>query len=80
MLAIHLPKSVEDKLSTLADRTGQSKALLAATAITDYLDFFEEELTLDEEEALGAYEAEKKSGTLLTYSLEEVRNRLGLDR
>ena len=39
----------------------------------------EEKLTPEEEEAILEYEKNKRGGVFSTYSLEEVRRRLGLD-
>ena len=38
----------------------------------------DEKLTLEEEEAILEYEKDKRSGVLTTYSLEEMRESLGL--
>jgi len=39
----------------------------------------DEKLTPEEEAAILEYEKDKRDGVLITYSLEEIRRRLGLD-
>lgn len=72
MLAVRLPKGLEDRLSSLALRTHRSKSFYVKEALEKYLE--------DEEEhqiALEAYEDYLKSGKK-TYSFEEVMNENGL--
>ncbi|MDM3871609.1 TraY domain-containing protein [Porticoccus sp. W117] len=42
MLAIRLPKDVEDRLTQLANRTGRTKTFYAREAILEHLDEMEE--------------------------------------
>jgi RHH-type rel operon transcriptional repressor/antitoxin RelB len=66
MLAVRLPKGLEDRLNSLALRTHRSKSFYVKEALEKYLE--------DEEEhqiALEAYEDYLKSRKK-TYSFEEV--------
>jgi RHH-type transcriptional regulator, rel operon repressor / antitoxin RelB len=73
MLAIRLPKELEDRLADMAKKTGRTKTFYAKEAIMNYLEDLED-----------AYIAEKrldefyKSGEKAV-PLEEVRKALGLD-
>ena len=42
MLAIRLPDSIEERLNTLAAKTGRSKTALAREAIVEYIDDLED--------------------------------------
>ncbi len=42
MLAIRLPKEIENRLSTLAAKTGRTKTFYAKEAILDHLDDMED--------------------------------------
>lgn len=73
MLAIRLPQSIEDRLDRLAKKTGRTKTFYAREAILRHLEDLED-----------TYEAERvmervRSGKEQTYTLDEVRERLGLD-
>jgi RHH-type transcriptional regulator, rel operon repressor / antitoxin RelB len=73
MLAIRLPKELEDRLADMAKKTGRTKTFYAKEAIMNYLEDLED-----------AYIAEKrldefyKSGEK-AIPLEEVKKALGLD-
>jgi RHH-type transcriptional regulator, rel operon repressor / antitoxin RelB len=73
MLAIRLPKELEDRLADMAKKTGRTKTFYAKEAIMNYLEDLED-----------AYIAEKrldefyKSGEK-AIPLEEVKKVLGLD-
>lgn len=73
MLAIRLPQSIEDRLDRLAKKTGRTKTFYAREAILRHLEDLED-----------TYEAERvmervRAGKEQTYTLDEVRERLGLD-
>jgi len=42
MLAIRLPKEIENRLSSLAEKTGRTKTFYAKKAILEYLDEMED--------------------------------------
>ncbi len=72
MLAIRLPAEIEARLDNLAKSTGRTKTFYAREAILEYLEDMED-----------FYEAEQRmvdiqAGRSKTYSLDEVKNRLGL--
>jgi RHH-type rel operon transcriptional repressor/antitoxin RelB len=73
MLAIRLPKEIEDRLSVLAKVTGRTKTFYAKEAILRYLDDLED-----------IYLAEKRledirEGRSRTISLEKVMERYALE-
>jgi RHH-type rel operon transcriptional repressor/antitoxin RelB len=73
MLAIRLPESIEKRLEKLARRTGRTKTFYAREAILRYIEDLED-----------LYDAERvlervRAGKEVTYSLDEVAKRLGLD-
>ena len=73
MLAIRLPEAIERRLEKLAKRTGRTKTFYAREAILRYLEDLED-----------VYQAERvwervRTGKEKTYSLDDVRKRLGLD-
>jgi len=73
MLAIRLPQSIEKRLEKLARRTGRTKTFYAREAILRHLEDLED-----------VYQAERvwervQAGKEKTYSLDEVRRRLGLE-
>ena len=68
MLALRLPKDVEEKLEELAQKTGRTKSYYARQAIVDFLDDQEDYLI-----ALARLEAE-----LPGIPIKEVERRLGL--
>ena len=69
MLAIRLPKEIEDRLSALAAKTGRSKTYYAREAILEYLDDMEDiYLVLDRLENPGR-----------RMTMEEVEKELDLD-
>lgn len=60
MLAIRLPPSIEDRLDTLAARTGRTKTFYAREAILRYLDELERVYLKDEvRNRLGGSKASK---------------------
>ena len=72
MLAIRLPKEVEDRLEALAKVTGRTKTFYAREAIVEHLEDLED-----------VYLAEQvltdiRSGREQVYTLEEVELDLGL--
>jgi RHH-type transcriptional regulator, rel operon repressor / antitoxin RelB len=74
MLAIRLPKVIEDRLDRLAKRTGRTKTYYAREAILQYLDDLED--IHFAEKAL----QEIRSGRSKPIPLEEVMRRYGMDR
>ena len=68
MLALRLPKELEQRLETLAKRTGRTKSYYAKVAIQEYLD--------DQEDYLIAME--RLAQNLQGIPLDEVESRLGL--
>lgn len=72
MLAIRLPREIEDRLGELARRTGRTKTFYAREAILEHLDDLED-LYLAEEVL-----ARIRSGEERTWTLDEVERNLGL--
>lgn len=72
MLAIRLPKEVEDRLDALAKATGRTKTFYAREAILEHLDDLED-IYIAEQEL-----ADIHAGRAKTISLEEVMKRRGL--
>lgn len=71
--SIRLAPETEKRLDELAARTGRSKAYYLREAIEEYLDDMEDYY-------LAVEVAERvRSGKEKTYSLEQVRQELGLD-
>jgi RHH-type rel operon transcriptional repressor/antitoxin RelB len=68
MLAIRLPKEIEDRLEALARQTGRTKTYYARQAILEYLDDLEDYY-------LAVARLEEN---LPTIPLEEVERQLGL--
>lgn len=73
MLAIRLPKEIEDRLADMAKKTGRTKTFYAKEAILNYLEDIEDayigEKALDE-----FYKSGEKA-----IPLSQVRKELGLD-
>ncbi len=69
MLALRLPKNIEQRLERLAKRTGRTKSYYAKLAIQEYLD--------DQEDYLIAVERLERN--LPGIPLEEVERSLGLE-
>lgn len=72
MLALRLPKTIEERLEDLAKKTGRTKTYYAREAILEHLDDLED-----------IYLAEKRledlqAGRSRTYTLNEVEQELGL--
>ena len=72
MLAIRLPEEIELRLESLAKATGRTKTYYAREAILEYLEAMED-LYIAEQRM-----ADIKAGLSKTYTLDEVKNRLGL--
>jgi RHH-type transcriptional regulator, rel operon repressor / antitoxin RelB len=70
MLALRLPPEIEERLETMAKKTGRTKSFYAREAILKYLE--------DLEDYYIAKRRAKNPGRL--YSLEEVERELGLGR
>lgn len=73
MLAIRLPKEIEDRLDALAKTTGRTKTYYAREAILAYLDDIED-LYLAEKRLAGI-----QSGRAKTIPLEALLKRHGLE-
>ncbi len=73
MLAVRLPKDLEDRLNKLAASTHRSKSFYMKEALESYLEEYEKDLKI-----IAKYEEEVKNGTLKTYSLEEVMKELNI--
>lgn len=73
MLGVRLPEDLDRRLSNLALQTKRPKSFYVKEAIAEYLDEHESVY-----QAIAEYEAEKKAGTLKTYSLDEVMKRNGI--
>ena len=68
MLALELPRAIEERLEAVAARTGRTKEAWAAKAIADFLEYEEDHLL-----ALERLQREQPG-----ISLEEVERQLGL--
>ena len=73
MLSIRLPKKTEDRLSALSARTHRPKSYFIKAALDRYLEDEEDYSIL-----VSAYEEHLRTGGK-TYSLESVKEELGLD-
>ena len=74
MLGVRLPEDLDRRLSNLALQTKRPKSFCVKEAIAEYLDEHESIY-----QAIAEYEAEKKAGTLKTYSLDEMKKMHDLD-
>jgi RHH-type rel operon transcriptional repressor/antitoxin RelB len=73
MLALRLPKDIEDRLTALARKTGRTKSFYAREAILMYLQDLEDAYQSD------VIMTRVASGKEKTYSSDEVRKHLDLD-
>ncbi len=73
MLAIRLPKDIEERLNALAEKTGRTKTYYAREAILEYLDTLED-IYLAE----GRYE-DIRTGKSMPMPLEEVMKSYGME-
>jgi len=73
VLSIRLPGDVEDRLKSLAARTGRTKSFYVKEAITEHLEDLED-LYLAERELEAI-----RSGKSQTVPLEEVMKRYGME-
>jgi RHH-type rel operon transcriptional repressor/antitoxin RelB len=73
MLAIRLPKEIEDRLEALAAATGRTKTFYVREAILEHLDDLED-LYLAEQRL-----ADIRAGRTKTIPLEEVMKEYGLE-
>ena len=71
MLAIRLPEEIEIRLENLAKATGRTKTFYAREAILEYLEDMEDMYMAEQRMA------EIKAGLSKTYTLDEVKSRLG---
>lgn len=75
MLGVRLPEKLDQRLGQLAEKTHRAKSFYVKEALEAYLDAYESELV-----AIADYEDQVRKGTLVTYSLEEVMQRLKLSK
>lgn len=73
MLGVRLPKEIDQRLSALASQTKRSKSFYVKEAIVEYLDEYESIY-----QAVARYEADKKKGSLKTYSLDALQKENGI--
>jgi RHH-type rel operon transcriptional repressor/antitoxin RelB len=73
MLAIEIPKNLEDRLDALAHRTGQAKSFFITQAIGEYIDDLED-IYLAEQRL-----EDLRAGRSETVSLEDVMKEYGLE-
>jgi RHH-type rel operon transcriptional repressor/antitoxin RelB len=74
MVGVRLPEELDRRLSALALKTKRPKSFYVKEAIAEYLDEYEGVY-----EAVAEYEEQKRNGTLVTYTLEEMKKRHKLD-
>jgi RHH-type transcriptional regulator, rel operon repressor / antitoxin RelB len=72
MLAIRLPDEIEVRLENLAKLTGRTKTFYAREAILEYLEDLEDFYVAEQRMA------DIQAGRSKTYTLDEVKSRLGL--
>jgi RHH-type rel operon transcriptional repressor/antitoxin RelB len=72
MLAVRLPQDIENRLATLAEKTGRSKTFYVRQAIEEHLEDLED-LYLAEQQM-----TKIRAGKLKTIPLEEVMKRYGM--
>ena len=70
--AVRLPESLEKRLESLATRTHRSKSYYVKRALEAYIEDYEDYLLAS------AVKNRKDAGQEKTYSLEEVKEKLGL--
>ena len=75
MLGVRLPEALDQRLGQLAEKTHRPKSFYVKEALQAYLDAYEETYT-----AIANYEEQVRKGTLVTYSMEEVMERLKLTK
>ena len=75
MLGVRLPETLDRRLDKLTKKTHRPKSFYVKEALQAYLDAYEEDLL-----TIAEYEEQKRSGTLVTYTLEEVMERLKLTK
>jgi RHH-type rel operon transcriptional repressor/antitoxin RelB len=68
MIAVRLPKDIEERLTALARKTGRSKSYYVRQALLEYLDDLEDYYLA----------VERLEERLLGIPLDEVERRLGL--
>nr|MBF0221029.1 TraY domain-containing protein [Desulfobulbaceae bacterium] len=73
MLALRLPKDIEQRLESLAKKSGRSKSFYAREAILEHLDDLE--ATYLSSKILNRVD----SGVEQTYTLDELEKELGLE-
>ncbi|MBL4707620.1 MAG: ribbon-helix-helix protein, CopG family [Flavobacteriales bacterium] len=73
MVGVRLPEDLEKRLDNLAAMTHRPKSYYLKESLKLYLDEFE-----DIYSAITEYEQQKKDGTLVTYTMDELEKRHGL--
>jgi RHH-type rel operon transcriptional repressor/antitoxin RelB len=69
MLGVRLPETLDRRLGLLAQKTHRPKSFYVKEALEAYLDANEEVFA-----AVADYEEQVRNGTLVTYSLEEIKS------
>lgn len=75
MTGVRFDVETENRLNNLAALTHRPKSYYLKEAMKAYLDAYEEALL-----AVADYEEQVRNGTLVTYSLEEVMQRLNITK
>lgn len=73
-LGVRLSEPLDRRLRQLSAKTHRPKSYYIKEALSDYLDLHESELL-----AIADYEEQVRKGTVVTYTLEEIKKRHGLD-
>jgi RHH-type rel operon transcriptional repressor/antitoxin RelB len=73
MLNVRLSEGLENRLKTVAQKTHRTKTYYVEEALKAYLDAYERDLLV-----IADYEEQVRNGTLVTYSLDEIKKKLGL--
>ncbi len=74
MLNVRLSQELDQRLKSIAQKTHRTKTFYVEEALKAYLDAYERDLMV-----IADYEEQIRRGTLVTYSLEEIKKRHGLD-
>ena len=69
---IRISKDEYDNVKKFADFRGKTVSALVLDALREQIEYWEDISDIEE------YEVEKASGTLVTFSMQEVKERLGL--
>ena len=69
---IRISKDEYDHIKNFADFSGKTISALMLDAVREQMEYWEDLKDIEE------YEQEKANGTLITYSMQETKERLGL--